>query len=380
MKLAIISHTEHYIQADGTIVGWGPTISEINHLSKMFDEIYHIAFLHDGAPPPSSLPYTSSQVKFIPLPPSGGRNFKDKLSILVEMPRTLSIIHKTLKEVDAFQFRAPVGMGIYVIPYLTLFCKKKGWFKYAGNWNQKSAPMGYAFQRWLLKRQSRIVTINGRWDRQSANCLTFENPCLTQVEREEGLKVISAKSYTPPFSFCFVGRLEDEKGVQRILEAFGEIESTIDIDKVHFIGDGKKMAHYKEVAMKLGIPAIFHGFLSRDKVFEIYRESTFLILPTTASEGFPKVIAEAMNFGCIPIVSNISSIGQYITEGNGYIVDPVTSEELQLLLKKVLLEEPTFLMNKANEGYKTASNFRFDYYIDRISSEILEELPKQKHH
>ena len=380
MKLAIISHTEHYTQADGTIVGWGPTISEINHLSKMFDDIYHIAFLHDGAPPPSSLPYTSSQVKFIPLPPSGGRNLKGKLSVFAKMPTTLSIIHKALKEVDAFQFRAPVGMGIYVIPYLTLFCKKKGWFKYAGNWNQKSAPMGYAFQRWLLKRQSRIVTINGRWDGQSANWLTFENPCLTQVEREEGLKVISARSYNPPFSFCFVGRLEDEKGVQRILDAFGEIESMTDIGNVHFIGDGKKMAHYKEVAMKLGIPAIFHGFLSRDKVFEIYRESTFLILPTTASEGFPKVIAEAMNFGCIPIVSNISSIGQYITEGNGYIVDPVTSQQLQFILNKILIEASTVLMNKAIDGYKTASNFRFDYYNERIISEILGEKVKEERH
>ena len=44
MKLAIISHTEHYPNQDGDIVGWGPTITEINHLLDRFEEIYHVAF------------------------------------------------------------------------------------------------------------------------------------------------------------------------------------------------------------------------------------------------------------------------------------------------------------------------------------------------
>lgn len=73
MKIAIISHTEHYKQPNGTIVGWGPTVSELNHLAQDFEEIYHIAFLHSGPPPPSSLPYTSPNIKFIALRPVGGK-------------------------------------------------------------------------------------------------------------------------------------------------------------------------------------------------------------------------------------------------------------------------------------------------------------------
>ena len=36
-KLAIISHTEHYYDSKGEIVGWEPTIREINHFSTIFD-------------------------------------------------------------------------------------------------------------------------------------------------------------------------------------------------------------------------------------------------------------------------------------------------------------------------------------------------------
>ena len=220
MKLAIISHTEHYRNEDGEIVGWGPTITEINHLLDRFEEIYHVAFFHEVTPPPSSIAYQSDRVKFVALPPSGGRSLREKFTVISNLPKTLSVVNNVLKKVDAFQFRAPVGIGVYLIPYLTYAVKKKGWFKYAGNWAQENPPLGYAIQRNLLKNQSRKVTINGNWPDQPNHCLTFENPCLTLKEREEGVKVIEQKKYAPKFTFCFVGRLEDAKGVQRIIDAF----------------------------------------------------------------------------------------------------------------------------------------------------------------
>src|SRR5690606_41947831 len=63
---------------------------------------------------------------------------------------------------------------------------QKGWIKYAGNWKQKDAPVAYRFQTWLLERQSRPVTINGRWPNQPKHCLSYENPCLTKQELDEG--------------------------------------------------------------------------------------------------------------------------------------------------------------------------------------------------
>ena len=191
MKLAIISHTAHYYSPDGTLVGWGPTITEISHLAAHFDHIYHVAFLHSEAPPPSAIPYQATNISFLALPPSGGKSMLGKFSVLKTAPAVLKIVRETLKKVDAFQLRTPVGMGVYLIPWLTLFSNKKGWYKYAGNWKQKKAPIGYAWQRALLKKQSRTVTINGAWPGQPKHCLTFENPCLTEVERKNGEKIIA---------------------------------------------------------------------------------------------------------------------------------------------------------------------------------------------
>lgn len=370
MKLLIVSHTEHYSMADGTLVGWGPTITEINHLAEHFEEIIHLAFQYEEQAPPSALAYTQPNIRFVPLPIQGGKSFFSKLSLLNALPQTISLVRKYLKEVDVFQFRAPTGMGVYLIPYFALFVKKKGWFKYAGNWNQKSPPLGYRLQRWLLKKQRRTVTINGQWPDQPQHCLTFENPCLTHKEREEGIQFIEKRNYQKPFEFLFVGRLEDEKGVQRILDAFEDGALNTFYSSIHFVGDGPKRRDYEHQAHVKGIKAHFHGFLSRKEVFQLYKSCDFLLLPSTASEGFPKVIAEAMNFGCLPVVSTVSSIGQYVTSQNGYLINPATSDTLNAVVRVLAGTSSSDLLVKANNAYEVAHRFTFELYSQRILSEI----------
>ena len=64
-------------------------------------------------------------------------------------------------------------------------------------------------------------------------------------------------------------------------------------------------------AQSLDIKTNFLGWLNREELNHINSKSHILILPTF-SEGFPKVVAEAACFGCIPIVTNIAPINQYI--------------------------------------------------------------------
>lgn len=370
-KLAIISSTAHYTTPDGKVVGWGPTISEINQLAKDFSEIRHIAFMHPGIPPLSALPYTSSSIKFIPVPPIGGKGLYAKLKSIIHIPQIVKIVHQSLKEVDVFQLRAPTGIGVFLIPYLTFFSKKNGWYKYAGNWSEDNSPLGYAFQRWILKKQSRKVTLNGVWPNQPKHCITFENPCLTMDERTDGLEILNVKSYTTKYTFCFIGRLENAKGVQRIIDAFGMMKITEKIEAIHFIGHGENLQFYKAQCRELDLPVIFHGSQSREQVFNIYKQSHFILLPSTASEGFPKVIAEAMNYGCIPIVSDVSSIGQYVNSENGFIVSPLCVEHLFEVLMDVLEKEEHELQKLATNGHYDVVNFTFDYYRCRIQDEIV---------
>ena len=375
MKLCIISHTEHYKTNDGNIVGWGPTVNEINHLLNIFDTIYHVAMLHDKDAPPSVLPYISNKIIFVPISAVGGRTILSKLDIMINSPQIIKTVSKTLKQVDYFQLRTPTGIGVFLIPYLIFFTATKGWYKYAGNWNQKNPSFGYALQRWMLKQQKRKVTINGKWKHQPKHCITFENPCLTLKELEIGEQIAQGKSIDGKISFCFVGRLEKEKGVGRIIEAFKalSIEEKTKINKVHLVGNGRDMPYFKALAEESGVNIIFYGFLNRTDVFEVYKESHVFLLPSTASEGFPKVIAEALNFGCIPIVSNISSIGQSILDGeNGFLIDVVTSENVLEQLKRVINLSDLNYKRLIKNSKSIVRKFTFSYYNNKIQTLLIE--------
>jgi glycosyltransferase involved in cell wall biosynthesis len=372
MNLAIISHTEHYKSADDVISGWGATVREINHLSKVFDKIYHIAPLYDAKPVPGSIPYDSDNIHFIPLKPSGGNTLIKKFSVVTTSIHNIGVVKKALKDVDIYQFRAPTGMGLYLIPWLNWFSGKAGWVKFAGNWQQKNAPLGYAIQKWMLKRMTkRKVTINGEWDDQPKHCISFENPCLTLEERDKGRNMLMSKDYSGVLNFCFIGRLEEAKGVDVIIDAFKLIGDNERVGKVHFIGDGPDLSYYLDTSKPIADKCLFHGFLNRTQIESILQECHVFLLPS-ASEGFPKVVAEAANYGCVPVVTDVSCIGQYIHDGsNGYLL-PEENRTGSLLKAKILeILSNSDLDKMAYSAWDLSAKFTFNHYNQRVLDELL---------
>ncbi|MBI9061379.1 MAG: glycosyltransferase family 4 protein [Marinilabiliaceae bacterium] len=374
MVLAVISHTRHFKDMNGNVVGWGPTVREMNYLATKFETVYHCAPLHEEEIPPSSLGYAESNIVFVPLIPSGGNSLVHKLGVLRYAIENIRRIKRTIERVDVFQFRAPTGMGIYAIPFLNLMVSKKGWFKYAGNWAQKRPPFGYAIQRFYLKHQTkRKVTINGKWPGQPDHCITFENPCLFDEELQKGVQSIEEKRYDGKLDFCFVGRLETAKGVRRILEAFTSLGAHPRVNKIHLIGDGVEKKEFEKMAKTVESEVIFHGYLGRDKIGDILQSCHVFLLPSTASEGFPKAIAEAANYGCVPVVSDVSSIGQYIHQyENGFLVDHRVTSCDALLERLLEVLESKELKTMASSAAKIVDKFTFRHYYTRIISEVID--------
>src|SRR5690606_8323486 len=109
------------------------------------------------------------------------------------------------------------------------------------------------------------------------------NPCLTEKEVMEGEAWIKSKSIEGKLTCCYVGRLERPKGVMRIIESMGALidEEKQRIDAVHLVGDGLEMSYFKDLAKVTGVTFVFHGFLARQEVFEIYKKSHVFLMPTT---------------------------------------------------------------------------------------------------
>ena len=371
-KLVIISHTEHFYK-DGEIVGWGPTVNEINYLSDFWEEVLHVACLYKTKAPPSSSAYSNSNTRFVALRPTGGKNLWNKLDIIWNLPLTLLKVLQAIRGATDVQFRSPTGIGVYMLPAFSFLFKRRYnfWVKYAGNWGQENPPRGYQFQRWWLKKNLAKckVTINGFWQNQPEHCVSFENPCLTDEDILMGKRIQSQKKFNPPFRLAFVGRLEDAKGVSRILEALKDADLKL-IDRIDFVGDGAQKEKYERQADFLGEKASFHGYLDKTGVHKLLSEAHFFLLPSD-SEGFPKVIAEAACYGSIPIISNVGSIGHYIKDENGFLWNLDEKPAFSDILIKAFFTPVGELEEKSKNILWLAEQFTFENYKRKLETSIL---------
>ncbi|HUO52959.1 MAG TPA: glycosyltransferase family 4 protein, partial [Gemmatimonadaceae bacterium] len=221
-KLVVISDTPHQRRGD-TIVGWGATVREIDHLSALFDEVVHVAPVSDAPAPANSLPYASPRVRVRELPPAGGDTLADKVALLRRAPGYLSAALEELRGAEAVHLRCPASVSMMVALLLPFLRRpEKRWIKYAGNWNpQGDEPWTYELQRkWLMRPWHRaIVTVNGEWPGQPAHVRSFLNPSLTNEELAAGRAAAAVKTFDYPVRLLFVGRLEEAKGVRCALDA-----------------------------------------------------------------------------------------------------------------------------------------------------------------
>ena len=354
------------------LYAFGPVVRELEVFAELFDEVVWIGFDRPDMRRDPVMEPVPQEVRCILLPRSGGDTAVAKLGVLRRTPIMLRHIVREVLRADVIHTRAPSSPAFLGILLSFFFKKKKIWWhKYAGNWGQERPPRFFGIQRaWLKKARHAKVTINGRWPGQPAHCLSFENPCLDSEERKNGLESLLQKDYTGTLNICFVGHLSAAKGAGVLLEALLRYEDQR-INALHLIGDGPLRSSWEEKKRLFPFEVILHGQVNRKQVGEIISECHVIILPSQ-SEGFPKVIAEGANYGCVPVVSDISSIGQYIRHGeNGFLLSPrrlekgLLREDLQTILD---LED---LKPLAESAYNMAGAFTFDRYRERIVTEIL---------
>lgn len=318
MNWLIVSHTEHYDTLGGP-VGWGATIRELDTLAELSDCITHIAPLYAGPAPATALAYKSPKIRLKAIKPSGGRGLWSKIGILARYPSYLRTLWAEFKLAEIIHVRAPANLALLAI-FLLGFARtpRRRWIKYAGSWDSyPGEPFSYRLQKLLLRiNWARcIVTINGLQPKQPKHIRSFWNPCLTTEEVQLGVSMSECKRLESPIRLIFVGRLEAAKGVQTVLEIAAALRCAGRMIQLDLVGDGPEREEFEIATQRLGISSCvkFHGWIPRTKLPEYLCASHFLLLPSM-SEGWPKVIPEAMAFGCVPVATDVGSIRAYMTK------------------------------------------------------------------
>jgi len=107
-----------------------------------------------------------------------------------------------------------------------------------------------------------------------------------------------------------------------------------------------------------------YGNASKKDVKEAYKKAHFLLF-ISKSEGWPKVVTEAMSWACLPITSNVSCTPFMLGNGKrGSIVKP-NVEEIVTVVEEYISNE-----DKYNKQVKKAMEWSRQFTMEKFEEEI----------
>jgi glycosyltransferase involved in cell wall biosynthesis len=151
----------------------------------------------------------------------------------------------------------------------------------------------------------------------SSTDTSFFRPLESKVQLRKKWKIENRKNV-----LITVCRLDKNKAVNTLIESIKELNS--DSNLLLVVGDGPERGTLESLAENLDIKeqVKFLGFKNRSDLLELYNVADIFVLASFA-EGLPRVLIEAMSCGCLPIVTNVGSIGVVVSNGiNGFTVEP----------------------------------------------------------
>lgn len=154
----------------------------------------------------------------------------------------------------------------------------------------------------------------------------------------------------PPL-ILFVGRLIAAKGVFDLVEAVSTVQREGISCRLAFAGDGEGRATLAERIRSKGLQdtAVLLGHLDGPELARAYVDADVFALPSY-NEGFPTVLAEAMDAGLPIVTTGIRGAVDHLAEGrNALFVPPGRVDLLADALSRVLLDaELRLVMAAAN--------------------------------
>ena len=125
-----------------------------------------------------------------------------------------------------------------------------------------------------------------------------------------------AKAPWPRRMVLYCGRIEREKGVFDLIEAFTAIASRAPDLSLALLGEGGAMAEAKAMAEPHGERIVFLGARPLAEVPQWMAASTFVTLPSHA-EGSPNVIREALACGRPVVGTAVGGIPELLSDASG---------------------------------------------------------------
>jgi glycosyltransferase involved in cell wall biosynthesis len=153
----------------------------------------------------------------------------------------------------------------------------------------------------------------------------------------------------------YVGRLSREKGLDALLDGFGQLEHTLPAARLVMVGDGPYGDELARRANGSG-RVVFTGELTGERLARVYASSDVFVSPSE-TETFGNSVVEAQAAGVPVVVASRGAARENIVEDvTGLVVDARKPEQISAALYR-LLSQPELRRRMGSQAWRFARRY-----------------------
>jgi glycosyltransferase involved in cell wall biosynthesis len=283
------------------------------------------------------------------------------ISILwLKMVLTLRKIHPDLTHVQDISMSVPafVTKKLFGIPYVVMT---------QGSDIYHPDTFDRLIRKTVLKNASGVIALTKDMKKRLQQVVDRDITVIPNGVDITPFQEMKRSSHQMQKSLIFVGRIEQVKGIEYLLQAMVTVIQKYPQVRLVILGTGEDEARIQALAAILPLEKSveFVGSVPHEEVPRYMADSDIFVLPSL-SEGFPLVIVEAMAAGLPILATNVGGLKEVVQDRmNGFLVDPQNAGALadKLLF---MLQNPVILDEMSRNNIQAATGYGWDHIIVRI--------------
>jgi glycosyltransferase involved in cell wall biosynthesis len=226
-------------------------------------------------------------------------------------------------------------------------------------------PFKFIFN-YLFRNAAKVISLGGQLTDILDDQISFNKEKINVLPNAVILPLKQTKvSGKEKNNILFVGRFAHNKGIHILIQAIKELNEEGYSDKIIFNlgGKGPLFDYYSNTFRLKNLNYL--GFLSDEKLVELYQQNDLFVLPTLF-EGMPTVVLEAMSFGMPVIVTNVGATSELVDDSNGFLIEKNNVKALKNAIVNFcnLSQEERNKMSD-NSYYKVKNNFTWEKVAEK---------------
>jgi glycosyltransferase involved in cell wall biosynthesis len=377
VKLVVVSHKPSWTSASsptGFATDGGFPI-QMRALSELFDGTTLLVPVYPAVARAGESPLDGRRLSVVPLTPPPGRGALRKMAFPFWLVRNGRTLWREVRRADAVHTPIPGDVGTAGL-LLALLLKRKLFVRHCGNW-LRPTTLADRFWIWSMERfagRDRVMLATGG----TAEAPSRRNGAIgwifaSSLTREQLERLGRRREGVPAGGpkLLIACRQERDKGTEDAIASLPLVRRSFPHATLDVVGDGSALEEFRRRAASSGAgdAVRFWGKLDHAAVLDRMGRADLFCYPTQSSDGFPKVVLEAMACGLPVVATRVSVLPRLLGSGAGVLVDDVRPESLVEAVQ-FCLSDPERYRQMSRRAIDTAQSYSLESWQESIADRL----------